>query len=110
MELLQIGLPRNVLDAVEIEALDGDIFALPANATQVEWQTIYTGSPAAISVSVQTSIDGVNFNTVVTTTNLAGAESNFLTSAQFVRGKINSATGGEFATLILLPKQVTIIL
>jgi hypothetical protein len=108
MELLQIGLPRSVLDAIAIAPLDGTTFALPANATQVEWQTTFTGSPGAISISVQISINGVSFTSVVTSTDTAGTEGNFLTSAQFVRGKINSATGGTTATLILLPKQVTV--
>jgi len=108
MELLQIGLARNVLDAIENDAVESSVFALPANATVVEWQTVFGEAPDAIDIDILTSTNGVDFEVIETTTDVSGETGNFVTAAVFVQAIINSVTGGTTTTVILVPKQVTI--
>lgn len=91
---LSIGVPKLLLDAVPLAAINGDTIALPGRASLVQWESFFDSAPDAVSLSVQTSIDGTNWFDAATSTATAGATGNFLTSALFIRGVIVSATAG----------------
>lgn len=104
MIALQQSLPVKSFDAATLSAGNGTPFALLANACQVTWQTIFGSTPSAVSVSIQTSLDGTTWSTVDTSTVTAGAVRSFVTSAIFIRAVINSATGGTTVTVSIVAK------
>lgn len=107
MIALQPGLPLKAFDVATAEVSNSNTYALPGVATLVEWQTFFGTNPDAVTILIQTSIDGVTFTTQATTTTVTGAEGNFVSSAQFVRARISAITNGVGVTAILLAKKVT---
>lgn len=75
----------------------GDVFITPVIngkiASEYTWQVIYTGTPTAITVNLQGSIDGTNYFTLDSTTATA-SEMRHVTnkSARFVRCQISAYT------------------
>lgn len=105
MILLNNGIVDKSFDAADAIAATGTPFALPYLATQVQWTSLFGSNPSAVSISIQTSLDNSVWNTVVTTTTTTGATGNFLTSALFIRAKINSITDGGDVTVELVAKN-----
>lgn len=106
--LIQKAIPQKLLDAVAVEQVDGSTFALPAIATLVQWETYFDADPDAISLAIETSIDGTNWFSAATSTNVNGETGNFNTAARFIRGSITSATTGSATecTIQIVAKQV----
>lgn len=106
--LIQKAIPQKLLDAVAVAAADGISFALPAIATLVQWESYFDAAPDAVSIAIQTSIDGTNWFNAATSTATAGETGNFNTAASFIRGIIVSATAGAATacTIQIVAKQV----
>jgi hypothetical protein len=106
MVLINKGVPLNLLDNIAIANGAGSAFALPSVATQITWQTVVVTPPGAIQVDIQTSLDGTNWDSVDSSTNVNGESRTFNTSAVFIRANIISHSGGDFITVELVAKSV----
>ncbi len=106
--LLLKNIPNAILNAVANGVQNSSAFALPAVATQVEWQTAFGTAPASVTILIQTSVDGVVWTTEATSTNTAGEDGDFLTSAIFIRARCSAVSGGSTTTVYIVPKQVTV--
>lgn len=71
--------------------------------TNFTWQAIVSGGPSAISTTLQVSLDGVNWTTADTSTNVAG-ETRQLANwpAAFFRANLGTLTGGTAPTVTVL--------
>lgn len=82
------------------------IFALPARACVLAWQTSFNEAPSAIDIDLEVSIDGVVF-TVLDTSTAVGGEARTIaevTAAQFVRVNVITNTGSKELTVTLIAK------
>lgn len=104
IESLQQGQPVKAYDAAAVSVGNSRPLALLAQAQLISWQFSFDVNPSAVSISIQTSLDNIIWNTVVTSTVITGDAGNILTSAVFIRGKVNSATGGLELTLTFVSK------
>lgn len=104
MTLLTLGTPSLSLDGHASATGDGVIFALPARATQLTWQSSFGSAPASITLQLKTSDDGVTYNVVDTSTVVGGESRTVSTSARFVLVRINAISGGTLITVQLLAK------
>jgi len=90
-----------LLNAVAAAVAPGSTFALPSRATQVTWQTVYGTAPASITIQLQISMDGTNWSTVDSSTNVNGEAKTVQFNAPFVRGNISAITGGTTVSLLI---------
>lgn len=97
-----------LLDAVAAGTQTGDSFTLPSNASLISYQSIYTGSPSAINITIEGSVDNTNWQTLATLTNTAGEQGTIITALPFIRAKVNSNTGGTLFTVKIIAKPYTI--
>ena len=104
MIILEQGQVLDSFDAFAIDNVAGDVFALPAQAVLVTWQTSFGSAPVAINIIIETSLDNVSWSTVATTTATGGATGSFNTSAVFIRASIVSHTNGDTVTVQLVSK------
>lgn len=84
----------------------GPTFAVPAHPlggrySSFTWSVNYTGSPSGVSVSIQVSNDGVNWETIDTTT-ATGGETRFVANypVQFLRLYVTTLSGGTNPAVI----------
>ncbi|HTV60407.1 MAG TPA: hypothetical protein VMJ93_16160 [Verrucomicrobiae bacterium] len=77
----------------------------PENGRTIRWQTLFSSSPSAISVALQTSMADADaqYQTIDTST-ATGGEARTVTGvrANFIRAKVSSITGGSGVTVQLL--------
>ena len=78
---------------------------MPNNGRTVAWQTIYSSSPSAVSVTLQAAMNDIDaqYSTIDTSTATAG-ETRTVTNVRgnFVRAKVSSITGGSGVIVQLL--------
>jgi hypothetical protein len=112
MNSLLKDIPVTLFDAVAASTGNSTAYALPANATQVEYQTSFGSAPASITIQIQTSLDNINWSTVSSSTSTSGETKVFNSSGIYVRARINAVSGGSGITVLLVAKEVafTIIL
>jgi hypothetical protein len=104
MIILEQGQVLDSFDAFAIDNVAGTVYALPAQAVLVTWQTSFGSAPVAINIIIETSLDNVSWSTVATTTDTGGETGSFNTSAIFIRSSIVSHTGGDTVTVQLVSK------
>jgi len=104
MKLLQLSQAENLFDAAASGTGDSTAFALPARATQITWQTSFSSAPASITVQIKTSNDGLTYTTVDSSTVVGGESKTFVTSALFIKARINAISGGSGITVSVVPK------
>jgi len=104
MTLITLAVPVTLLDGVT-GTPTSDVFALPTRAALLSWQTSFNTAPAAVSISLQVSIDGVNFVEVDSSTAVAG-EVKVVSpvSALFIKVVVATNTGDKEITVVLLAK------
>jgi hypothetical protein len=77
----------------------------PENGRTIRWQTLYSSSPSAINVTLQTSMVDIDaqYQTVDTST-ATGGEARTVTGvrANFIRARVSSITGGSGVTIQIL--------
>lgn len=101
------GQPVKTFDAAAIVAdTNGTSFGLSSESNQITWQTSFGTAPDVISIAFQTSNDGTNWNTVVSSTSVTGETGTFPTSANHIRARIVSTTvgSGDDLTVTLIAK------
>lgn len=102
---VQNAVPLNLLDNVAIGVQNGATFALPVKLGGLSWQTVYGTVPTSLTVNLQISNDGVNFQTIDTSTNTAGELRTVPSvTALFIRATISANVGGTTVTVILVYK------
>jgi hypothetical protein len=99
--LALLNLPYPLLDAVAGATVTSGIVAVPTRATTATWQTVFAVAPSAINVTIEASLDGVNFNTISTSTVTTGEVNTVNFNATHVRSKINSVSGGSGISVLI---------
>lgn len=94
MITIQKSVVQNLLANVSPTVQAGSIFSLPVLATQLTWQTIFVGTPTAISIQILVSSDGINFNVLDSSTVTTGESKTNITSSNFIKASIVSITPG----------------
>jgi hypothetical protein len=82
-----------------------DYAGFPDQGRTIRWQTIFGTAPTAVNISLQAANDDVDshYQNIDSTTLTAGeARSVTGVNAKFLRGKVNSITGGSGITVQLL--------
>lgn len=77
----------------------------PENGRTIRWQTLFSSSPSAINVTLQTSmVDADAQYQTIDTSTATGGEARTVTGvrANFIRAKVSSITGGSGVTIQLL--------
>ena len=105
-EALQSGYSVRVLDAVAVGVQNSSVYAAPARTCLVTWQISYGSAPASVTMLLQGSIDGVNYNTLLSSTNTAGDMASVETSVKFFRVRMNAVSGGTTVTVDLIQRPV----
>jgi hypothetical protein len=87
----------------------GPTWAVPGapnggRSSALTWSTAYTGSPTAVSVSLQGSNDQINWQTIDTTTATTGESRyvSFTVPFKFLRAYVTTLTAGTSPTAIVL--------
>ena len=80
---------------------DGVEFVLPPVAVEVTWQTVFGSVPATVSIVLQVSVNGEDWASIDTTTNIAGEIRSVKTAARFIRGAILDMSEGVLITMLL---------
>lgn len=104
-----------ILKAVQVTLLSAivatgrsGIFALPNNLVSLVWQTSYNSAPSGTSVTLDVSLDGVNWTTIDTSTDTSG-EVRVVpssTAAPFISVNFGTNTGGKALTVTLMAKPI----
>lgn len=102
------GTVVNSYNNVAITNGNGTTFALPANASQITWQTSFTSNPASITVQIQTSLDNVNWFSVASSSLVTGDGGTIYSSALFIRCSIIASSGGSGITCGLVAKNAPV--
>ena len=103
--LILIANPVKLIDAVAGTGA-GDTFALPVRSVVLAWQTAFDVNPAAVSITLEVSIDGVAW-TVLDTSTVVGGEVRTIqdvTAALFIRANVGTNTGDKTVTVTLVAK------
>ena len=103
-EFKVIGIGDSVATFDEFSSLiltDGVEFTLPARAVEITWQTIFGSVPSTVDIVLQVSLDGSNWATIDTTTNVNGEIRSKKTSARFVRGAMLNISEGIITTVLI---------
>jgi hypothetical protein len=105
MTALQPGLPLTVVDAITTTGAK-DVFALPARACLLAWQTSFNIAPGTFNATLQVSIDGVSFTTLDTSTAVGGETRTIDTPTAAVFGRINVVTNdtNKELTVVVIAK------
>lgn len=80
---------------------DGIEYTLPVRAIQITWQTKYATEPAQTEIELQVSLDGSNWVSIDSTTEVAGEIRTIRTSAIFVRAAMLDITPGIVTSVSL---------
>lgn len=104
-KLLQIGVLETILNAITGTGAS-DTFALPSRLVALAWQTSFDVAPAAVSITIQVSLDGLSWTTIDTSTAVGGETRTIAssTAARFVRANVGTNTGNRAVTLTLIAK------
>lgn len=102
---LQLGVTETPFSLASTVTTVSTTYALPARVISLAWQYLFTTNPSALTLNLQLSLDGVNWNTVDSTTVTTGGL-RIVTgvAAQFVRLNQGAITGGAQFTASLLAK------
>lgn len=102
---LQLGVVETPLNLASTATTVSTTYALPARVVSLAWQYLFTTNPSALTLNLQLSLDGVNWNTVDSTTITTG-QLRIVTgvAAAFVRINQGAITGGAQFTAMLLAK------
>lgn len=99
-KLILHGVPAKVFDVATAAISTGTVFALPARAGSLQWQTFFGTNPASIACDLEFSLDNIHWDAVDTTTVITGEIRTFATvGGAFVRGNITAITGGVGVSL-----------
>ena len=78
----------------------GAAIDLGVTRTKFTMQTTVTGAPTAVSVTLQGSLDGVNWSTLATSTSTTGDQQYAIDRpVRFVRTNLGTLTGGTSPTV-----------
>lgn len=98
------GIINTILNAATATGAGGS-YSVPEKPTggqfsDYSWQTVITGAPTAVSITLQGSLDGVNW-TVVDTSTATGGESRPISGKPFafLRANLGTLTGGTAPTV-----------
>lgn len=108
MSTLLIGIPQNLFSNAAASVANSTAYGLPPRASLIQWQTLFGTAPASVTIQIQTSLNGVDYNTEASTTVVGGATGSFVTSALKVRARINAISGGANVTVIVNAKSTMI--
>lgn len=100
---LQFGSVTTLLDTTSAGAVTGTTYALPTTAAQViSYQSVLSGGPSALATSFQASMDGTNWQTVVSFSTATGqVYTTGVTSYRYIRATQTSRTGGTNTQLLV---------
>lgn len=87
------SVPFSILDKASPIPQVGTIFCIPVTAAQLTWQTVFVGTPTAVSINLEGSNDGLNFSILDNSTSLTGESRTLITSFNFIRASVASITG-----------------
>lgn len=106
MVAINLGIPEKFFDEHYLGAApaDSDVFASPALATQITWQTIFDSAPDEVEVQLLGSNDGTSFDVLDTSTEVNGESRTVFASSLFLKVTLASATGGNHLTVSLVAK------
>jgi hypothetical protein len=102
---LLIGVKQLILDAVTGTGASA-LFGLPSRACFLAWQTSFDVNPAAVSITVRVSLDGVSW-TVIDTSTAVGGETRTIdlpTAAFFVDVNVATNTGDRAVSVNMVAK------
>ena len=98
--LAYLNIPIALLEDVAAEAIESDIFAVPARCTTITWQTIFGVDPTAINITLLASLDGENFDVIDTSTSVTSEVRTVEVNATHIMAIINSATDGSGVSVL----------
>ena len=104
---LQPAVLQTIIDAVTGTGA-GLTFGLPVRACVLAWQTSFGVAPAAVSITIEVSLDNVAW-TVIDTSTAVGGEVRTIdtpTAAIFVRANVGTNTGSPAVTVTIIAKPV----
>lgn len=107
-ETLAVGITAYSYDLFSsVAPSTGLEFVLPAWPVEVTWQTIYATPPAVADIVIELSLDGINWSTKDTTTNVNGELRTFETSARFIRAAmLDDMTEGVVTTVEISIRKI----
>jgi len=97
------SIPETILAATATGA--GNAYALPPNASQVTWQSVFATAPAAAHIHIEVSNDNSAWAEVSNSSATVTTATTFNTSALFIRANLVSKTGGSTFSVILVAKS-----
>lgn len=100
-----LGIPVASVDAAtSTTAVTGTPFAVPSSkgGRTIAWQSYFTGSPSAVSLALQGSLDNSNWSNLDTSTSTTGELKKLGPIAvNFVRATQVSRTGGTNSNVLI---------
>jgi hypothetical protein len=99
--LIMKGMRERLLNA-RTGTGDSEVYALPVGAKSLSWQTSFDVAPAAVSITVRTSLDN-SLWTILDTTTAVGGElrTKELFGERFVKINVGTNTGDRAVTAYL---------
>lgn len=96
-----------LINAVNVTGA-GSTFALPNNLVSLVWQTAFDTAPSGVSITLEVSLDNVNWTTIDTSTATIGEVRTITnsTSAAFIRANVGTNTGNKHVTVTLIAKPI----
>lgn len=105
VKTLQPAVKETLIDAVAGTGAS-NTFGLPARPCYLAWQTSFDVNPAAVSITIEVSLDAVVW-TVIDTSTAVGGEVRTIdppTAAIFVRANVGTNTGDKDVTVQIIAK------
>lgn len=106
MVLLNLNQSYALLNDVPAEAIESDVVALPIRCTTFTWQTVYGTEPAAASILMYGSLDGVNFAEIDDSTEVGGEVRTVTGNFTHVMAELETATDGADISVLIVPKDL----
>lgn len=108
VQALMHGVPVKTFDAAPTtNPSTGTVFALPARAGSLVWQTFFAVNPASITVNLEASLDMIHWDPIDSSTVVTGEVRTFsILGGKFVRGAISASSGGSGFTMMLTAQNL----
>lgn len=105
--LILHGVPVRPFDVSPAVTGASSVFALPAIAGSLQWQTFFGTNPSAVQIDLEFSLDNIHWDAVDSSTVLAGEIRTFATvGGAFVRANVIAITGGAGVSLMILCQRL----
>jgi hypothetical protein len=102
LNVLSRSLPVKLLDAVANGAQTSTVYAMPARASALQWQTLFGTAPASVNIVLEMSLDGTNWDVMDTSTSVNGEMRTFSSiGSKQVRVRVTAVVGGSTTTVIV---------